>query len=301
MLPLADAALLAADPRATAALQRKATTEETSALRGIAREFESLFLELLLKNMRATTFPGGFLDSEATRLYRELADQELARSLVHSGKGLGLADKLAIQLQARNREAEVPAAPGGALPLRWQSLPLPLKRELPGSDITPLPPSATPRPATAKAFVEAVWEPAVAAARQIRVPPAFLVAQAALESGWGQRELRLPDGRTSHNVFGIKAGGDWSGPSVEATTTEYENGLPTLRTARFRAYDSYAEAFADYARLLTQSRRYAKAVGAADYATFARALREAGYATDPAYEQKLLRVMTSSLFQEALA
>lgn len=299
MLPLADAPLLAADPRAITALRRKATVEETSSLKDIAREFESLFLELMLRNMRASV-PGGPLDSEATRLYRELADQQLARSLVQSGKGLGLADKLAAQLQAQTRAPHAPAASPEALPLRRQPPAPPVKGKLPGSDVTPRLPAA-PRPATAKAFVEAVWEPAVAAARQVRVPPAFLVAQAALESGWGQQEIRLPDGRASHNVFGIKAGADWSGPSVEVTTTEYENGLPRLRTARFRAYSSYAEAFADYARLLTQSRRYAAAVGAADFATFARALREAGYATDPAYEEKLARVMTSSLFREALA
>ena len=119
-----------------------------------------------------------------------------------------------------------------------------------------------------------------------------MVAQAALESGWGRREIRNPDGSQSHNIFGIKAGANWKGKTTDVVTTEYVNGVAQRRIERFRAYDSYADAFADYARTLTGSARYRDVVAsAADANSFAQGLQKAGYATDPLYAQKLSRVI----------
>jgi len=147
----------------------------------------------------------------------------------------------------------------------------------------------------AAAFVREHQAAAEAVAATSGIPAAFMVAQAAHESGWGRREIRHADGSPSHNLFGIKAGAGWSGPVAEVTTTEYVDGAPHKVTARFRAYASYAESFADYARLMQTSPRY-QAVREADTAgEFAQGLQRAGYATDPRYAEKLTRVINTTL------
>ena len=147
--------------------------------------------------------------------------------------------------------------------------------------------------AQAEWFGNSLWPHAVNASRQTGIPPQFILGQAALETGWGRSEPRTTDGLPSYNLFGIKAGSSWQGPVAEATTTEYVNGRTVRRTERFRAYGSYAESFDDYARLLTSQPRYANVLGSRDAASFARGLQSAGYATDPAYADKLSRVIGS--------
>jgi len=134
------------------------------------------------------------------------------------------------------------------------------------------------------------------------VPPQFMVGQAALESGWGKHEIRTADGGTSHNLFGVKAGRGWNGPSVEKTTTEFVNGVAQKTTAKFRVYSSYGEAFKDYAKLIGGNPRYAGVLSQAqDARGFARGLQQAGYATDPAYADKLVRVINSTTLRQSLA
>jgi flagellar protein FlgJ len=156
-------------------------------------------------------------------------------------------------------------------------------------------------PPHVREFVDRLWPHALEASRATGIPPHFMIAQAALETGWGRQEPRLADGRPSHNVFGIKAGSGWTGATVEAATTEFENGRAVSRTERFRAYASYGEAFRDYARLLTGSPRYADVLGSQDPAAFARSLARAGYATDPMYADKLQRVIASNALRLGLA
>ena len=127
------------------------------------------------------------------------------------------------------------------------------------------------------------------------IPARFMLGQAALESGWGKRELRGTDGTPSHNLFGIKAGAGWKGPVVEAVTTEYVNGVARKSVEKFRAYPSYADAFRDYANLLRSNPRYAGVLAQAaqgiDAEGFAHGLQRAGYATDPNYADKLSRII----------
>jgi flagellar protein FlgJ len=149
-------------------------------------------------------------------------------------------------------------------------------------------------------FVERVWPHAVEASRATGIPAHFMVAQAALETGWGRAQPRLADGSPSYNLFGIKAGSRWSGPVVEATTTEVVAGQPQRQVARFRAYASYAEAFRDYAELMGTA-RYGSVRGAQDAAGFARGLQQAGYASDPAYAEKLLSLIASPVLRNAAA
>jgi flagellar protein FlgJ len=145
-------------------------------------------------------------------------------------------------------------------------------------------------PAGAEDFTERMRPHAEEASRETGVPARFILGQAALESGWGSREIP-----GSRNLFGIKAGPEWTGPSVDATTTEYEGGAAVQRVQKFRAYGSYAEGFRDYARLIAGSPRYAAALAhGGDPAAFAQGLAQGGYATDPDYAGKLTRVINST-------
>jgi flagellar protein FlgJ len=149
-------------------------------------------------------------------------------------------------------------------------------------------------------FIQRVWQHALDAAQAVGIKPQFIVGQAALESGWGQHEIRNTNGATTHNVFGVKAGKDWSGPVVERTTTEYVNGVAQKTTAKFRVYSSYAESFRDYTNVLRSNPRYSSVVGQSkDAAGFARGLQKAGYATDPAYADKLMRLINGPSLKQA--
>jgi flagellar protein FlgJ len=149
-------------------------------------------------------------------------------------------------------------------------------------------------------FVERMWPHALAAQERTGLPAAYVVGQAALESGWGRRDIRDADGRPSHNLFGIKATGGWRGDTVAVLTTEYVDGQPRKVVEQFRRYGSFADAFTDWAQLMTRSSRYAGVLKAASAADFARGLGEAGYATDPRYSEKLERTINQTLMLRRL-
>jgi flagellar protein FlgJ len=151
-------------------------------------------------------------------------------------------------------------------------------------------------------FVNRFWPHALDASRETGLPAHFILGQAALESGWGARETRGPEGAPTFNLFNIKAGQSWRGASAEVPTTEYVGGVAQKVAARFRAYGSYAEAFRDYATLLKSNSRYAGVLQSGnDPAQFARELQKAGYATDPDYAAKLTRVITGSVMRGGLS
>jgi flagellar protein FlgJ len=306
------------DTQSLTALKRGLRTDDPQALKAAAQQFEAVFLQMMLKSMRATVPQEGLFDSDQTRFYQELLDSQLAQVLAAKG-GTGLAKVIERQMSRQDAlagpelEGGLPLAPPPTrfLPLDQQRRGLPLPTEsvppampLEGSPVRPAAPNAAGPAAAAggtqpQAFVASVWPHAAQASQQTGIPPQFLIAHAALESGWGRAEPRFPDGRPSHNLFGIKAGSGWQGAVVETATTEYVNGVAERRVERFRAYGSYAEAFQDYARLMAQSPRYAEAVASRDAVGFARSLQRAGYATDPAYAAKLERVIGSLSFLTA--
>lgn len=140
-------------------------------------------------------------------------------------------------------------------------------------------------------FLSAIAPLAREAGDRLGVSPDIIAAHAALESGWGRRPLRRPDGTDTHNLFGIKADGNWTGDSVKAATTEYENGIAQARSERFRSYPDAAGAFRDFTRLLLNSPRYQGVINTGnDVRAYAQGLVRGGYATDPAYADKLIRV-----------
>jgi flagellar protein FlgJ len=286
--------------------------DDPKALKEAAKQFEAVFLQMVLKSMRAATLQTGMIDSDQTRFYQELLDSQLAQAMSAKG-GVGLAGVIERQL-SRPDSVVIPEREGG-MPLDPERRPLPLaplQRNFPlrddkapaalplgNSPVQPATPPISSGGAAPSDFVTQILPHAQAASQSTGIPAHFLVAQAALESGWGKSEPRFSDGRPSHNLFGIKAGNNWRGMAVESVTTEYVNGLPERRTERFRAYNSYAEAFQDYAQLLSASPRYAEVIGSRDPVSFAQGLQRSGYATDPSYGDKLLRVLGSRALTQA--
>ncbi len=303
---------LATDTAITADLRDKFRRDPQAGLKAAAQQFEAMFLQMVLKSMRDATPQDGVLDSDQSRFYTTMLDQQLAQNMATTGQGMGFARLIEqqlgrnLQVPANPEEGVLPAnaAAGNAAPLAAHASSLDggysrraeaatAVRDTSGRPGGNLPP-------TAKEFVDRVWPHAVEASRSTGIPPQFLVAHAALESGWGKHEIRRADGSSSHNLFGIKAGKRWSGSVVETSTTEYVNGRAERETARFRAYDSYAEAFRDYANLLRDNPRYSAVIGSQDGTEFARRLQQAGYATDPLYASKLASIINGPTLRQAL-
>lgn len=305
---------LALDAQSVGQLRLQVRTDPSAGARAAAQQFEALFLNMMLKSMREAIPQEGLFDDSNTQLYTSMLDSQLAQSL-SKNKGIGLADMLVRQMQMQGViPKEAPASegmPAGGKPERQllppavakplQLVSSPLEQPLPGADMPPVPPAKAGFSGPAD-FAGTLWPHAADAARELGVPAHFLLAQAALESGWGKREIRDAQGGNSYNLFGIKAGKGWNGAVVEAQTTEYINGAAQKKTEQFRAYGSYAEAFTDYASLLRNSPRYSALFDQTlDAPGFARGLQQAGYATDPQYADKLTRVINSATLRQALA
>lgn len=290
---------LALDVKGSADLQRAAKQNSPDALKGVAKQFEALFMNMLMKGMREASPQEGVFDSQQGKMFTAMLDQQLSQNM--ASRGVGLADVLYRQLSKQQGMSSVPAdgSDGAAMP----ALPPQLPPELPPAAMAPAAasePDAAPlqgrAPAHVQAFQAKLAAHAEEASRATGIPAKFMLGQAALESGWGKREILGADGSTSHNLFGIKAAGGWKGRVVEARTTEFVNGVAQQRTEKFRAYDSYADAFRDYANLLRKNPRYESVIAAGgDAQGFAHALQRAGYATDPAYASKLTRIIRQNL------
>ena len=275
-------------------LKSSAAHNDPAAMRQVAKQFESLFARMMIKSMRDAIGKDPIFGSDQAQTYQGMFDDQLSMQLTQ-GKGLGLADMLTRQLQhagASGGTAAAPATPGsgrgGALPANR------LGGTSSGSASSTSAAGSTPAPASSAErtnFISQVWPEAEAAARQLGVHPVSLVAQAALESNWGRSVPRGADGTSSNNLFGIKAGSRWSGASVTAATEEYQAGSATSTGAVFRAYASPAESFQDYVALLRGNPRFSAALGSgSSVSSFASALQQGGYATDPDYAQKVTAV-----------
>ena len=291
------------DLQASAQLRSRLKDDPQASLKAAAQEFESMMLQMLLKSMRDATPQDGLMHSDQTRFYTSILDQQIAQNL--SGKGsLGFAKLIERQL-GQATASPLPLDSTNSLEALQQSLLHYQSLRMQGAErirstSTVNGPTANAEPGSNQEFVNRIWPHAVEAASSIGVPPHFLVAHAALESGWGKSEIRTANGQPSHNLFGVKAGKSWSGASVEIQTTEYINGEAQSVRDKFRVYGSYAEAFRDYATLLKNSSRFSAVQGLQDGAQFARTLQQGGYATDPAYADKLGRIISGPTLRQAL-
>jgi flagellar protein FlgJ len=291
---------LAADARSLANLKMQAGSNSAAAIQETAKQFESLFMRELLKSMREATMKSGMLDNQGSDLGTDLLDQQFAVQM--SGQKGGLSELIAQQLSRQMGVADPKATTALPTPLSTGAATTPSTR-LGGQPTVSLDAPArqtskTPRAPTESQvnFVRQHSRVANEIERTTGIPAGFMLGQAGHETGWGRFEIKQKGGATSHNLFGIKAGASWKGKVAEVTTTEYVNGVAQKQVARFRAYDSYQDAFKDYARLLTESPRYAAArqqTGSAH--AFATGLQRAGYATDPEYAAKLSRAINTTL------
>lgn len=285
------------DLGALASLRASARAQDPEAVRKAAQQFEALFTQQLLKSARAANLGDDVLGGGQTEFYQDMFDQQMALHL-SSGKGMGLADVLVRQMLGSDA-SNSPSAPAGRAFTDYQpvtalahdaSRSRQARVAAANSATTVL---IAPQAADARAFVDQVLPHAQRAAQKLGVPAEAIVAQAALETGWGRHVPRHTDGKPSFNFFGIKADAGWDGARLEKTTHEHLGGRMQTVTAAFRSYDSIGHAFDDYAQFLQSNPRYADALREGGNGEgFARGLQEAGYATDPSYANKLLKLMT---------
>jgi len=268
-----DIGSLALDSQGLDKLRLQAKQSPEKALQGAAQQFEQVFLNMMLKSMREATPQETMFDNDQTKMFTGMLDQQLSQSM-STGHGVGLADIMVRQLRHSSMNPDsikTDSTPGmkGSIPSAYNEN-------------------------FQQDFVKKLMPHAEQASAETGVPAHLMVGQAALESGWGRREIKMPDGSNSHNLFGIKAGTGWNGKIAEVTTTEYHNGVANKQIEKFRAYGSYAEAFKDYATMLSSNPRYAEVLKQGNSSQgFANAMQQAGYATDPHYGEKLSKVINS--------
>lgn len=284
-------------------LKVAANMDQHKGLKGASQQFEALFLQQMMKAMRATVPQSDLLGSQATELYTEMYDAQLAQNL--AGRGIGLAELIEQHMLKQGLIKENPQETNEQLIV---GIPQANPRMLEGGMRTPSPAldiqmMYTPRhnpfspqgevklPSHVAHFVNKMEGPARFAASVSGIDAELILAQAALETGWGKSSIKTSNGGDSHNLFGIKAGKYWTGPTADIVTTEYVNNKPQKIVDRFRVYGSDVEAFADYARLISKNPRYSEVVKAPNAVAAAHELQRAGYATDPAYGDKLASVM----------
>ena len=282
---------------------------EQQTLRQVAGQFESLFVNMMLKSMRQASLAEGLFDSEQSKMYQDMADQQLASDLSMRG-GLGLQDVIMRQLGGARYANSAEAAPGQTFSIDTvtvrpslgirvnekiieqirEAKPQPLAEdtEVVETDMANMP----KRFNSPEEFVEKLWPYAERAAEKLGVAPEVILSQAALETGWGKFILADQQG-SSFNLFNIKAH-RWDGDTVAKNALEYRDGKALHEQSQFRAYDSYQHSFDDYVRFLQTQPRYSQALQhVGDPNAFIEQLHKAGYATDPQYADKIKRIMNS--------
>ena len=296
--------------------------DTAAGLKQVAKQFEALFLNMMLKSMREGNkafSEGNYLNSNEMEFYQQNFDNQISLHL-SAGKGIGLADSLYRQLMNQfevsdsasdetNLEQRAPIAVpirttvevgeqdvrSSVMDVSGQGKKLPIvdvgdTAEVEKDFLTP------------QQFIEYLLPAATAAAEKLGVDPKVLLAQSALETGWGQKILKHTNGESSRNLFGIKADARWTGNKANANTVEYRNGIATQEVSSFRSYSTYSESFDDYVNFLRSSPRYQSALdNASNPERYVNELQKSGYATDPIYAEKISRVLNSKTMQTALA
>jgi flagellar protein FlgJ len=264
-------------------LKRRAHRDDPAALAEVAVQFEALFIGMMLESARSATLSSGIFDGGETEQYLSLMDRQVALELAKSG-GFGFAEMLVRELSERGNVAEA------VVPSASPRTPAPV--------VEPAAESVVPTPAE---FITALKPEVESAAAALGVEPRLLLAQAALETGWGRAVPRRSGGESAHNLFGIKAGASWAGDSAQSWTLEHVDGVTSRERESFRAYDDTAGSFADYVSLIATARRYTGALASAgDPQAYARAVTDAGYATDPNYADKWLAIYNGERLKQAL-
>ncbi|PCI55143.1 MAG: flagellar assembly peptidoglycan hydrolase FlgJ [Methylophilaceae bacterium] len=295
---------LAFDANSLNNLKVAAKANSPESIKEAAKQFEAVFINMVMKSMRAATPQDGLFDNEQSKTFTAMLDQQLSENL--ATKGVGLAEILTRQLTIASNgptsamEQAVSADDGKKTDTMGLNPLIPALLKSSGYAAPTASTSAVAAPAKmptglrghSAAFHQRMSHHAEVASKATGMPANYMLGQAALETGWGRREIKGSDGSNSHNLFGIKATGGWKGKVAETTTTEYINGVKTKQVEKFRAYDSYAESFKDFANLIQNNPRYKSVMeNVNSISGYANAMQNSGYATDPNYAHKLASVI----------
>ncbi|EPZ8122878.1 flagellar assembly peptidoglycan hydrolase FlgJ [Yersinia enterocolitica] len=279
------------DVRSLDALKREVKSNSQEGIKEAAKQMEGMFIQMMLKSMRDASFKDGLMHSQASDMFTSMYDQQLSQNIADQSK-MGFADMMIKQMGGET--TAVQSIPGTAPAPYSLNMGL-IKRQ----HIAPMAAPKNERETVAFTdrteknthFISRMLGPAIAAAKKSGIPHQLIIAQAALESGWGNKEIATTNGKPSHNIFGIKATPDWKGATTEITTTEYINGSAQKVKAVFRVYPSYSEALSDYTSLLMNNPRYQNVAQSPSPEHAAHALQSGGYATDPSYAKKLISII----------
>lgn len=292
------------DPNSLNSIKAMGRDRDPQAIKEVAKKFEGLLVQQMLKSMREANdvfSEGNFLDSQTTRFHRDMLDQQMVLDLT-SGPGIGLADHFYRQMMqnyggAMRPDADVPlnaVAPLQELTRRNTARPVAQTTAAIAAPVG----QKTSISLTQENFVMLLKPHAEKAAAQLQISPDVLIAQVALETGWGKHVIHDRAGNNSFNLFNIKAGGQWQGEKVNVNTLEYRNGIAAQEKSDFRKYNDYSDSFSDYVRLMKNNPRYEKVLAAGtDSPAYAEALQSAGYATDPDYAKKIKQLLNSDAIQ----
>ena len=285
------------------ALRHQAETDQGGTLPAVAKQFEAMFTQMLLKSMRDANFGDPLFESQAGDEWQDMYDQQLSLNLSQHGKGLGIAELLVHQLGGHNSGNGGDGKTAGVDPSTtglvdgWKQRLYRIADDARSAGRAAM----ASIPADAEAFVRELAPQASVVAKELGLSLRTVLAQAALETQWGKHMPTHADGSSSFNLFGIKAGNGWGGSRVNVPTVEYEGGIAVRKQAQFRSYKSTADSLADYADLISKDPRYAQARGRGDDVLgYAKALTEGGYATDPDYAGKVAAIANSSMMRDAL-
>lgn len=289
-------------------LRRAAQSGDKGALEEAANQFEAIFVQMLLKTMRkaqeALADKDSPFNSEQVKFYRGMHDQQMAVDLSSKGS-FGLA-KLIVQQLGPQQEGFTPASvirSDGNLPNRDDQAQSAQKLSASSNSEDATGPTKQSAFASVEEFISTLMPIAEEVASKIGLAPQAMIAQAAVETGWGQFMIHNAQGKNSHNLFGIKAGGNWQGDKTAIDTLEYREGIANQQKASFRSYDSFAHSLEDYVSFVRDNPRYRQALDkVSDPQQYFEAIQKAGYATDPNYANKVMSVLKGqfSEFMSAL-
>lgn len=279
------------------------------ALEEAAKQFEAIFVKMLLKTMRqaqdALADKDSPFNSESVKFYRDMHDQQMATNMSTNGS-IGLADVIIQQMTLNN--GVMPASAirndGDLSSINRQQVMARQRAEdaifgdIENNNASGKKSAVFESP---QEFVNRLYPYAVAAAEKLNIDPKALLAQAALETGWGKFVIAQNDGSSSHNLFGIKADSRWQGDKAMVDTLEYVNNIPEKQQAAFRSYQGFAESINDYVDFVQSNPRYQQALkNVQETELYFKELQQAGYATDPAYAEKVLNVYKGELLNDLL-
>jgi len=322
-----DSASLYTDFNGLGELRREAKESNPEAIKAVAQQFEAIFVQMMMKSMRDAKLADGLFDSDQTDQYVDLYDKQLANTLSSQGRGIGLADVIARQLSGTPQQGgqkveamttNIPTRLPTLFQLReLEEVQAPVNVQGPstvdldsGRDVGAKSSSATSAAAsehtdpvmkTPDDFVKQLWPMAEKAAHTLGIEPKAILAQAALETGWGRSVIRDGNGDNSFNLFNIKSGSGWRGDSVSKNSLEFSDGVARQERSAFRSYADYQESFDDYVQFIKTNPRYEKALkqgGSTE--EYIRELQKAGYATDPEYATKIESILKRSQFNATI-